>query len=60
MASDPMNRPVPLGLYADNIVPFLQMMADPTGSGEMSPEHRAMIEQVEANIAAMDAERPER
>jgi hypothetical protein len=55
MAPDPMNQPDPSAFQIDNLVPFLRAMADPTGSGEMSAEDRAMIEQVEANLARRDA-----
>jgi hypothetical protein len=36
------------------IVPFLRAMADPTGSGDLSPQEKAMIEQVESNLAQRD------
>jgi len=36
------------------IVPLLRAMADPTGSGDLSPQDKAMIEQVEANLARRD------
>jgi hypothetical protein len=37
------------------LVPFLRAMADPAGSDEMSAKDRAMIEQVEANLARREA-----
>jgi hypothetical protein len=57
MATDPMSQPDPQAFPIDKLVPFLQAMVDPTGSGDLSPEDRAMIEQVEANLAASDDER---
>jgi hypothetical protein len=36
------------------IVPLLRAIADPTGSGDLSPQDRAMIEQVESNLARHD------
>lgn len=55
MARDPMNQPVPHVFPISGLVPLLRAMADPTGSGEMSDEDRAMIEQVEADLAPLDA-----
>jgi len=52
-----MNQPSPSTFPLAKIVPLLRAMADPMGSGEMSPEDRAMIEQVAANLAATDDER---
>jgi hypothetical protein len=36
------------------IVPLLRAIADPTGSGDLSPEDKAMIEQVESNLVRRD------
>jgi hypothetical protein len=36
------------------IVPLLRAIADPTGSGDLSPQDKAMIEQVELNLARRD------
>jgi hypothetical protein len=55
MAGDPMNQPDPSTFQTSKLVPFLRAMADPAGSGEMSAEDRAMIEQVEANLARREA-----
>ena len=51
MAAEPMNDNVPPVFPISKLVPLLRAMADPTGSGEMSAEERAMIEQVERNLA---------
>jgi hypothetical protein len=49
-----MNEPDTSAFPMSRLVPFLRAMADPTGSGEMSPTDRAMVEQVEANLARQD------
>jgi hypothetical protein len=51
-----MKQPDPSAFPISKLVPFLRAMADPTDSGEMSAENRAMIEQVEANLARRDAD----
>lgn len=60
MAPDPMNQPDTSAFPITKLVPLLRAVADPTGSGDLSPEDRAMIERVEANLAASDDERGER
>lgn len=57
MAPDPMSQPSASTFPMNKLVPFLEAMVDPTGSGDVSPEDRAMIEQVEANLAAADDDR---
>jgi len=54
MAPDPMNHPDPSAFPVNKLVPFLRAVVDPTGSGDVSPEDRAMVEQVEANLARRD------
>jgi hypothetical protein len=49
-----MSQPDPSAFPMSKLVPFLRAMADPTGSGEMSAEDRAMIEQVEKNLGRHD------
>jgi hypothetical protein len=60
MAPEPMSQPSPQVFPINKLVPLLRAVADPTGSGEISPENRAMIEQVEANLATADDERDAR
>ena len=54
MAPDSVNEPNIVSFPISQIVPFLRAMADPTGSGDLSPQDRAMIEQVESNLAQHD------
>jgi hypothetical protein len=54
MAPDPMNPHDVTVFPISQIVPFLRAMADPTGSGDISPQEKAMIEQVESNLARRD------
>jgi hypothetical protein len=54
VAPDPVNQPNIVSFPISQIVPFLRAMADPTGSGELSPQDKAMIEQVESNLARHD------
>jgi hypothetical protein len=49
------NQPNIVSFPISQIVPFLRAMADPTGSGDLSPQDKAMIEQVESNLAQRDA-----
>ena len=58
MAPDSVNQPNIVSFPISQIVPFLRAMADPTGSGELSPQDRAMIEQVESNLAQRNAADP--
>ncbi len=60
MAPEPMNQPNASAFPITKLVPFLRAMADPTGSGDISAEDRAMIAQVEANLAASDSDRDAR
>ena len=54
MAPDPVNQPNIVSFPISQIVPFLRAMVDPTGSGDLSPQDRAMIAQVESNLARHD------
>ena len=54
MATDPLNPPEVTVFPTSKLVPLLRAIADPTGSGDLSPQDRAMIEQVEANLARHD------
>ncbi len=54
MAPDPVNQRDVTVFPISKIVPLLRAIADPTGSGDLSPQDRAMIEQVEANLARSD------
>jgi hypothetical protein len=54
MAPDPMSEPDTSAFQISKLVPFLRAIADPTGSGDLSPEDRAAIAQVEANLARRD------
>ncbi|MCW2983032.1 MAG: hypothetical protein JWR63_602 [Conexibacter sp.] len=54
MALDPMNEPDISAFPITKLGPLLRAVADPTGSGDLSPEDRAAIDRVEANLAACD------
>jgi hypothetical protein len=58
VAPDPVNQPNIVSFPISQIVPFLRAMADPTGSGDLSPQDKAMIEQVESNLAQGDEAGP--
>jgi hypothetical protein len=53
-----MNQPSPSSFPINKLVPFLRVLADPTGSGDVSAEDQATIERVEANLAARDDDVP--
>jgi hypothetical protein len=57
VAPDPVTQHGVTVFPMSKIVPLLRVIADPTGSGDLSPQDRAMIEQVEANLAHGEAER---
>lgn len=54
MAPEPVNQRDVTVFPISKIVPLLRAIADPTGSGDLSPQDKAMIEQVESNVARHD------
>jgi hypothetical protein len=54
VAPNPVNRDEVTVFPISKIVPLLRAIADPTGSGDLSPQDKAMIEQVESNLARRD------
>ncbi len=54
MAPEPVNQHAVTVFPMSKIVPLLRAIADPTGSGDLSPQDKAMIEQVEANLSRHD------
>jgi hypothetical protein len=51
VAPDDVTQPSPASFPINKLVPFLRVLADPTGSGHVSAEDQATIERVEANLA---------
>jgi hypothetical protein len=49
-----MNKPDSTAFPISQLVPFLRAMVDPTGSGDISPADKAMLEQVKSNLARLD------
>jgi hypothetical protein len=54
VAPDPVNQHDVTVFPLSKLVPLLRAIADPTGSGDLSPQDKAMIEQVESNLAGRD------
>lgn len=51
MAPDPMNPPQTAAFAVTKIVPLLRALADPEGTGHLSPEQDASIKRIESNLA---------
>jgi hypothetical protein len=58
VAPDDVTKPSPSSFPINKLVPFLRVLADPTGNGDISAQDRATIERVEANLAARDDDAP--